>query len=198
MRIGMKSLIGLMAVMVAACALNCGASSKELTRSVAEQTLQKQIPANANTVHEGDGVYGKREFVSLRDKAFYTAKMEVTGVRQVSATEAVVEWRLTSTAKNPETREWLDAFERLRARFAAMSKPQGGFSTYQDPDDGQKLVALAGFGQRATIFDSPQWKDMERGYERIKAIKDKGSWSTPSATATFALYDDGWRVTKLE
>jgi|GEM_PF-4138848 len=169
----------------------------DLTRGTAQRVLQQQISASANTLGPGNTFFAKPEFASLRNKVIYDVRIEVTGVHQLSATEAAAEWHLIATSHKPATAEWVAAFERFRARVAANRTTHGAMTEYTDPSDGQRFVAVA-TTRKVTIFDSLDWKKLEPVYERMKTIVTQGSWTTPTATAKLSLYDDGWRVAKSQ
>ena len=176
---------------VATLAASCG--SNNLGRPEAAEILDN-VFAQSFRQSEGldNSLRAKPEFDSLKTLQFTTLHVEITGIHKVNETEANVEYKIITTGNKENLQRWLIAFGKMQQRLLALPRRSVGFSVgYQDSYDGQTFIPSYYPGN---ITLSPQWQQLQEKQHLVNQMIQNGSVESKIYSATFLLYDDGWRV----
>jgi hypothetical protein len=175
-------------------------SNNALTRDKAEQLLSN---ANRQSFEQSCRLFpffaGKPEFQDLQNSIFCDIELEVTGIRKITETQVVVEWKRITTARPDSLKKWLEAFNQLEQRLSALpGQRQSGWFVNQvvfmDPVDGEQFLQENAAKKSADIKDTKEWRDLYSHKERVESLLNAGKQESNIIETAFWLYDDGWRI----
>lgn len=175
---------------VATLVASCG--SNNLGRPEAAEILDN-VFAQSFKQSEGldNSLREKPEFDSLKTLQFTTLHVEITGIHKVNETEANVEYKIITTGKKENLQKWLIAFGKLQQRLLALPMYAGQF---RDNFDGQTFVPNAYYPAGFNITQTGAWQELQAKRISVNQLIQNGSVESKMYSATFLLYDDGWRV----
>jgi len=183
-------------------------AGEALTRSKAEELLDKGADASLSQwCRPGPELMRKPEFATLKDKQCGRMKVVVSGIRTLSPTEAVAEWMAVGEVDKAFAQQWFAAMQKFQDRLVTLSPKQSChvpmiplrdcpnnqmLYEFRDPSDGLVYITIGD----SDIRQSGAWGDHEITKQALAHLAAKGKIHTPTSSATFQLWDDGWRLVK--
>ena len=188
-------------------------SSDSFTRNKAESILAESFKQKFEQNSQLAPIIAKKpEFEHLISTPLFDQYPAVTGIRKISDTEAVVEWKTITKARPAALKDWLESFSLLESRLIKIAYKREVnrmigtvYLIYIDATDGQEFIVLAGSGQPKFIGNSGQkddirntgeWKKLQSNKEFVEALLNAGELEGKITETNFQLYDDGWRIAK--
>jgi len=179
-----------------------------LTRAEAKRLLDAKFDKDIvpkGLIANDPVVARKPEFANIRTTPLTTFQITVNGIRNVSATEAVVDFRVTFTPDARACDVYFTGFAKLETRLAGLlprhgTDFRGGFE-YVDPVDGEKFWQVAWpDAPPKPISETEEYRKLTSRRDLVSSLLDPASKARQpmELRASLALYDDGWRVLNLE
>lgn len=179
-----------------------GCASNDLTRNGAEKLL---LEANKQAFEQScqlsSVLTSKPEFKDLRTSVFCDVQPKVTGIRKVTNSQVVVEWKRVTTAKPEPLKKWLESFSTLEQRLLGLTGQNNSSWfvsewSFTDTTDGQQFLQKGLGKQSADITTTDQWRQLQSMKEYVELLLKEGKLESDTIETVFWLYDDGWRIGK--